>query len=371
MFNRIRPTLILLWLLFATPLVTHAHVKWFADFGFDDPPLSLGEAITPTFIGLTILTFVALGVAVLIDRRLDQMTWYQNVNAWFEARKHHSLLIMRIALGATLLLSWQADSLLVPDLTIETQPVLGWVQFILVGLLLFRATTPIAGIGTLVLYVIGIIQFGAFYMLDYAMFVGVGWFLAVSNVENIRIRATRLPALYFTVGFSLCWVALEKLIYPQWGLYVLEQNPQLALGFPLDFFLQGAAFVELALGYLLIICLLQRPIALVITAVFFLTTLVFGRTEVIGHTIIHAALLVFLLEGPGEVYKAPITFHERLPLRMAFASVNFVLLLALLIVPYAGISQVVFEEAQTTDTETTFAPLDDGSGLGLLLTGID
>lgn len=111
-------------------------------------------------------------------------------------------------------------------------------------------------------------------------------------------------------------------------MYVLEQNPQLALGFDLRFFLFAAAFLEFSLGYLLIIGLLERPLALTIT-------LVFGKLEVIGHTLIHGALVVFLLEGPGSVYKAPVRIHERIGLRAAFASVNFVLLLAVLMVPYA------------------------------------
>ena len=103
----------------------------------------------------------------------------------------------------------------------------------------------------------------------------------------------------------------------------------------LRFFLLAAAFVECSLGYLLIINLLQRPLALTIALVFFGTTLVFGKTEVIGHTLIHAALIVFLLQGPGSVFKPPIALHERTTLRTAFASVNFALLFALLLVPYA------------------------------------
>lgn len=119
---------------------------------------------------------------------------------------------------------------------------------------------------------------------------------------------------------------------------MLAQNPQLALGFPLDFFLTAAAFVEFSLGYLLIICLLQRPFALVVTLVFFTTTLVFGKTEVIGHTLIHTALVVFLIEGPGTVYRAPYTFHARPALRTAFASVNLGLLFVVLAVPYAALA---------------------------------
>ena len=42
----------------------------------------------------------------------------------------------------------------------------------------------------------------------------------------------RLPALFATVGFSLCWVALEKLVYPQWGLYVIGRHPQLDARLP-------------------------------------------------------------------------------------------------------------------------------------------
>src|SRR5690606_8212896 len=126
-----------------------------------------------------------------------------------------------------------------------------------------------------------------------------------------------------------------------WGLYILQQNPQLTLGLDTRFFLTAAAFIELALGYLLIIGLLERPIALAVT-------LVFGKTEVIGHTIIHAALLVFLLAGPGRVYPAPINIHRRLWLRVAFASVNFILLLALLIIPYSYVAQLQFEQTQQT-----------------------
>jgi hypothetical protein len=195
-------------------------------------------------------------------------------------------------------------------------------------------TVPIAGGGLILLYAIGLARFGAFHMLDYLLYAGAGYYLLVSNSRDPRVRGTGIPALFLTVGFSLCWVALEKIVYPQWGLYVLEQNPQLALGLDLRFFLLAAAFVEFSLGYLLIIGLLERPLALTITLVFFTTTLVFGKLEVIGHTLIHGALIVFLLEGPGSVYKPPVRIHERIGLRAAFASVNFVLLLAILLVPY-------------------------------------
>jgi hypothetical protein len=318
----------------ATAHPAWAHVKWFSRFSFGDRPRTAGELLTPLFIGLALLSMATIAAMVVLDRRLAELPAYRRVNEWLSSRSDRAVLVMRIGAGAALLLSWQADAMLAPELRIA-EGWLGWYQFALAFLLLFDRTVPVAGAGIMVLYGIGLVRFGPFHMLDYVVYAGIGYYLAMSGAGERKIRGTGLPALYAAVGFSLCWVALEKMVYPQWGLYVLQQNPRLALGLPLRFFLLSAAFVEFSLGYLLIINLLQRPLALVITLVFFTTTLIFGKVEVIGHTPIHAALVVFLLEGPGRVYKPPIALHRGLGLRTAFAAVNFALLLGILLVPYA------------------------------------
>ncbi|HLA63650.1 MAG TPA: DoxX family membrane protein, partial [Rhodothermales bacterium] len=325
--------LVPLLLLAFVPAPAWAHVKWFSRFSFADRPLTAGEVVTPTFLALALLSVVAIGALVVLDRRLAQAAWYRRIGTTLDAYRDRSPLVLRVATGAVLLLNWQADAMLVPELPASAAWV-GWFQFALVLLLLFQKTVPLAGVGLAVLYGLGIARFGPFHMLDYLFLSGFAVYFMVSNTENAKVRALGLPALYATVGFSLCWVALEKLVYPDWGLYVLEQNPMLSLGFPIAFFLVGAAFVELALGYLLIIGLLERPFALLITLVFFTTTLVFGKLEVIGHTMLHAALVVFLLEGTGGVYRPPVRLHERPALRVAFAAVNFAVLLAVLLVPY-------------------------------------
>jgi hypothetical protein len=327
--------------LFALPLVAllpgtaYAHVKWFTDFSFADRPRTLAEVLTPTFLALAALGAVAVGLLVLLDRAISGSAWYRRVDDWLAQRRDASVAVLRVALGAALLLAWQADTLLAPDL----HPVpawMGWAEFAVVPLLLFPATVPLAGVGVVLLYLLGALTFGPFYVLDYVFYAGAGYYLAVAGSQVRGLRGTGVPALYLTVGFSLCWVALEKLVYPQWGLYLLQEHPLLALGLPADFFLTGAAFVEFTLGYLLIIGLLGRPLALIITLVFFSTTLVFGKLEVIGHTPVHGALIVFLLEGSGRVYPPPIALHSRIPLRMAFGAVNFLLLLGALLVPYAA-----------------------------------
>ena len=325
----------------ATTERAFAHVKWFVETSFVAVPLSLGEVLTPTFFALTLLSMVTIGALVLLDTRMLHADAYGAIDEWLANRQEQSVVVMRVAAGAVLLMNWQADAMLVPEFSIGSAWV-GWLQFALALLLLFQKTTPIAGLGMILLYLYAVQRFGIFHMLDYMHYPGVGFFLAVSRASE-RSREAGIPALYASVGFSLCWVALEKIIFPQWGLFLLDEHPQLALGFPLEFFLLAAAFVEFSLGYLLILGVLGRPLALTITIVFFLTTLVFGKTEVIGHTLLHGALIVFLLRGTGEVYRPPIAFHSRLPLRVAFGAFNFALLLAMLIVPYTVVARELHE----------------------------
>lgn len=333
------------WLAIASivfPATAIAHVKWFSKFSLSDQPATVEEVVTPSFIWLAILTIVVISVLVVLEKKLSSARWYQRVNRWLEERSDNALLVLRVAMGATLLLSWQQDSIFAPELLIE--PWVGWAQFIVALLLLFPRTVAAAGLSVLVLYAYCIGVFGVFHMIDYLHFVGIGWYLFAAGSRTRALRETRIPALYITVGFSLAWVGLEKLFYPQWSLYILQLHPQLTLGFEADFFRVGAAFVELALAYLFLICLFERPIAAVVTLVFIATTIVFGKIEVIGHTAIHGALIVFLLEGRGNFYRAPIAWHSRLPWRLAFASVNYVILLALGLMAYAYTSQQVYLE---------------------------
>jgi len=291
------------------PTLASAHVKWFSQFTFSDKPLSLQEILTPPFWALMLLSIIVIGFLTFINNALAQNNKLKDLVKWIESYKGYSFVIMRASAAAVLLLSFQSGSLFVPELEVASEAI-GWISFFAAVLLLFPKTVIFSGISIIFLYLYGLSQFGWFHMLDYLLFLGVGYYLIVGCSKEVKVKETGLIVLYSTVGFSLCWVAMEKILYPQWSLYIFEQNPQLALGLDTQFFLLAAAFVEFCLGYLMIICLLQRPFAIVITVVFFATTLVFGKIEVIGHTLIHAALVVFILEGAGKTYKPPILFHN-------------------------------------------------------------
>jgi len=315
-----------------SPFSAYAHVKWFTH-NTDAHPVFFEDLNHPTFWFLLVISAVTLALITYADRLLEKSIVYQKFNSYLESYANRATLILRIFTGASLLLSWQADSMIAPELKIESGLV-GWYQFVLALLLLFAKTTPLAGLGMMGLYLYAMMQYGFFHLLDYLVYAAIGYFFLVSYFRQNRILHTRVPALYIGLGFSLCWAALEKISFPHWGMDVLRQQPGLTMGLPADFFLMSCAFVELCLGYLLIIGVLQRPLALTITLVFFITSSFFGKTEVIGHTILHGALLVFTVIGPGHYYPPPIEFHQRVGLRAAFVAINFVIIIGVMAVAY-------------------------------------
>lgn len=328
---------ILLLFFLVIPAIARAHVKWFTHGSYADKPVLPSEIFSPLFFQLAILTLAVVLIGVWLDQMLGKLKGYQRIDQWLSDRRDIATLVLRTALAMTYLLSWQDGSMLVPNVGVK-QEWIGWYQFLLTFLLIFPRTVPIAGLGTIFLYALGIAKYSGFHMLDYALYLGVGWYLTVSQAQQPRLRKSGLMVLYLTVGFSLCWVALEKFIYPTWAIEIIEER-NLNMGLDVNLFLAGAAFVEFGLGYLMLICMLQRPLAVVITLVFFTTTMVFGKVEVIGHTLLHGCLIVFLLEGRSVVYNRINRYIRSLPARMVFAVLVMVILFPALLYPYSALAQ--------------------------------
>lgn len=317
-----------------------AHVKWFSRYDYTQLPQQLHQITRPIFWLMMAIALVTLLIAVLTDKWLEKQPWAERVCNWFEAKQGTSLLVMRVAAFATLIVAWQQGTVLTPELAHDSI----WLerlQFIVLLLLLFPKTTTFAGIGFLCLWIYGAAEYGWFHMLDYVNLLGVAYFFIVRPFSGTWWRETALPVLYATVGFSLMWLGCEKLTYPQWALYLLEQHPILSLGLPAKFFLVGAAFVELGLGFMLLICLFSRSLSVTITLVFFLTSCIFGKVEIIGHTLLHASLIVFLFEGPGHSFTPPAWLHRTTFMRAAFATVNFVIVVMAMLFAYTNSARLL------------------------------
>lgn len=356
----IKILLCLIFIMIAIPV--DAHVKWFTDGSYADRPLTIGEIVNQLFLILLGCCLVAISLGVFLDYKLSYSAGYARLNNWFENRKNYGLIVMRVAAAMLLILSWQGDAMMAPTLKVPSNyDWIGWYQFVLAFLLLMPKTVPYGGIGMILLYIIGNFIYHPFHMLDYFLFVGAGFYLAARGSKKEKWQKAALTFLYFSVGFSICWVGLEKFVYPDWSLFLVKTHPQLALGLNFNFFVTSIGFVEFSLGYLLLVCLLQRPLAVLITFVFFLTTTVFGKTEVIGHTLIHGCLIVFLLEGPGTVY-TKLTNVFKTPLkRMVFSCVLFVITFFVLAVAYHSLAFEKYDKKQSylnNKTEHTHSQIE-------------
>ena len=309
-----------------------AHVKWFGGFDFRDPPLELGQVLTPLFWTLAGVSAATILLFVWSEGWVSRRAWVRRFEHLFNQHEDVPLTVMRIGIGMTLLLCWQAGTLLAPDFASPSAAAL-WAQFALVILLCFRPAVAWAGAGLVALYAYAGATYGFFRVLDYLLFVGVGWYFIAQSIAGGRWKRTALPALYASTGFCLLWLGIEKLVYPSWSAVLLERHPVLALGLDHGFFVVAAGFIELSLGFMLLICLQERLLALTITLVFFLTSLVFGRAEVVGHTPIHATLIVFLIAGAGRNLR-PLYWLPSLRLRVPVVVAGYFAVLFALLVPY-------------------------------------
>ncbi len=324
-------------------------MKWFSKYSYADQPLDLMEVLTPSFyllLGLSIIVIISL---TLLEEKIIKISWVSRIDQWFGSRSEHILYVMRIGVGVTLVWSWQADKVFAPELATSTGWVI-WLELAVAFLLVFRKTIRLAGVGILILYGVSISIFGFFHMLDYLLIAGVGWFFIAIQSKNPKIKITALPAVYATLGFCLIWLGIEKLVYPSWAKLLLQEHPVLALGVEHDFFVTAAALIEISLGFMILVCLQERLLALIITLVFVLTTLVFGKEEVVGHTLIHTVLIVFLFAGAGSA-TPPLHWIKNVKLRLPATALAFVVLLATLMVPYIYGSSVLYSVSNKKPTD--------------------
>lgn len=322
-----------------------AHVKWFTSFDFLDKSKETTEVANMIYWGLVALSILVISILIFLDRKMEQTNWSKKMNKWLDNRQKYSLDVIRIAMFAVLIISWVNSTILTPELN-ANNTLIPWTEFIIALLLLIPSTISLAGGLILLLYGYCIYKFGFFYMLDYLHFLGISIYLMTAKVQNERIKSIGIPALYITLGFALVWLAFEKLYYPAWSLYLLEQNPQLALGLPHDFFLQGAAFVEIGLGFMLLFGALERPLAGLITIVFITTSIIFGKTEVIGHTSLHAMLIVFILKGTGNFYNPPIDRWTKITWkRIVIAIFSYIILTTTILFVYKQIANYQYNIA--------------------------
>ncbi|WP_246168243.1 DoxX family membrane protein [Paenibacillus antarcticus] len=315
------------------PSHLYLHVKWFiADDGWISKPLT--KILTPDFIFWLCITLLVLLFATIINKEIERNIFVSKILDFLNRFNPYQLLIFRVGVGLGLMLQLCTGSYLAPTFLIDSW----WVYVLLIVAIIglfHRRLLPVSGFAIAFLYLNSALQYGLFHALDYFFYVGIIYYLfAVNN----RFKVSSIRVLYTLTGISLAWLSMEKMTMPGLTQTLIYEYKLPTLGFSTEEFVLIAAFIELALGWVLILGIMNRFTALLLTGIFLTTTTVFGFTEVVGHWIIHTLLLMFLIEGKGAP-SALYQFHQPMWLRCLFVVVNFCMLLICLMALFIWIQQ--------------------------------
>lgn len=299
-----------------------AHVKWFCAFNVAGQPRGLENVLCPDFeflAGLSLLILIAgcliegtpAGAAIL--RAMDRVT---------ALLRDNTELMFRAACGFFFVSIWAIGGiLLTPELSTNSTAV-GAIQLGIAAGMLSRRTMPLSALGIATLYAIAVWQNGIFHLADYPVFLGVAAYLAMVGLERDFFGFRPIDLVRWTAGITLMWASIEKWAYPEWSYPLFITHPSMALGFDPEFFMRAAGAVEFALAFALIWTPLARRIAAVILAAMFVSAVFeFGRTDLVGHTLIVVVLLAIIADGGGKA--ALVRFPWLVPFGYASALAGF------------------------------------------------
>ncbi len=311
-----------------TPYFAQAHVKWFTDIAPQKETIE--NILSPFFISLALLAAVVLGVLTLLIPRFAE--WKQ-IKVWddkLSSLRKYSRYLLKYGTAIALILQIINGTLFAPELQVSQMvSIIAWVS---VGFLLIphHVATKVGSAILLGLFVYITAEHGIFYMLDYSFYIAI---IGVLLVGKTKLENVGFPFLYLGTGLSLCWVAVEKWVYPSMSMDIIVNHHVPTFGFAPATFIVMAAFIEFIVGYLLVVGILNRVLGLVVTVIFIMTTMLFGFTEIIGHFMIHIVLIIFIIEGVS-FYNPPIKWHKTKLDQFIFVFLNFLFVLATIVLVY-------------------------------------
>ncbi|MWV47207.1 hypothetical protein GRF59_26795 [Paenibacillus sp. HJL G12] len=312
------------------------HVKWFAHQHLWYPE-SMSKVITPVFLFWLAFTLVALLIAAICNEKLEKYRFINQFHFFLNKLKRFQLTIFRIGVGLGFLLQLCTGTYLSPSFVSNHI----WVYLFLIAAmvgLLHRKLLLGSGLALTALYITAIVNYGIFQVLDYVFYVGIIYYLCFVNT---RWSPSINMVLYFFTGLSLAWIAMEKLTIPELAYSLVHDYHLPTMGFSVDQFVLISAFIELGLAWAFIVGLLNRFSAFLLTSIFILTTAVFGFTEIVGHTIVHTILILFIING-NDGFKTFFKFHRTLTMRCLFVVINFCVMLFGLLTVYISLGQWSF-----------------------------
>ncbi len=296
-----------------------AHVKWFCAFDIAGQPQGLQDVLCPDFELLIGMSALALISGAALEPTFIGRTMLTSLDRATSFVRDNSETMVRAATGFFFIAIWGVGGvLLTPELK-TSSPAVAAIHLSIAAGMLSRRTMPISALGILVIFIIALLNYGAFHLSDYPVFLGVAAYLTLSAKQERFFGASPLDMARWSAGITLMWASIEKWAYPEWSYPLFIEHPGLGMGFSPEFYMRAAGAVEFALAFSLMWSpLVRRAGALMLIPMFVSAVLTFGKIDLIGHTLIVAVLLATAAERSPEpvpvrrVYLVPLAYAASL-----------------------------------------------------------
>lgn len=322
-------SLAIMLVLILTPFIADAHVKWFTEL--EPEKETIDSIISPFFMMMTLICAGILAVLPQLLPKVMNFPLLKRIDLKLESYRKYSMTILKYGTAIALIIQVLSGSIFAPEITHQSAMLtyFSWASIFLL-LIPIQFTTRLGAIILLVLFGVLTVDYGVFHMLDYGFYLAIIFVLLMSKT---KLENWSFPFLYLATGLSLCWVAVEKWVYPAMSVDIVANHQVPTFFFSAATFVSISAFIEFVVGYLLVVGVLNRLLSFVLTGIFVMTTMLFGWVEVTGHFMIHVILIIFIIEGVS-FYKPPITIHKTVIDQMIFVFLNFIFVLATIVLIY-------------------------------------
>jgi len=334
-------------LLCSSPAV--AHVKWFVEHDVSKPPMPIGEVLNGTFIKMFLVAVALTYVFFLADRYIHEKRYLEAFDNSLKKFDGFASYVMRISAGIFFFALWiwylyhGSTFYITPELK-TTAPWVPWLHLLLALAVFTRWTVPITGIGVFILYAAAIGDYGIFHMLDYVIFLGIGFFLITVGLKSAAWRKSGFVTLFACAGLTLIWASVEKFGYADWTFPLFAENPDMLMGMEPRTFMTLSGIVEFSVTFVLLgaVSVVGRLVSLGMMSIFVLAVFEFGIVDAVGHLMIVAILFVLIVRGPTDARNMLVLPDKSVFTEAYFMTGLYFLAFVMVFILYYGLHFLIF-----------------------------
>jgi hypothetical protein len=325
------------------------HVKWFAPFDVTAHPKPIGEVINGTFIKCFLASVALVFGFFLADRLMYRRGIFRRLDERLRRLDEVSIMILGFAAAVFFFSLWTwyelhgTSFLITPELKTNVRFV-PWLHLLLAFCALFRRTLAAVGVGIFLLFGLALHDYPIFHLLDYMIFLGLGYFFTVVNIKSGKWRQSGFVVLFATTGITLLWAALEKFAYPEWSYDILRSHSDMLMGMRPEIYMTLAGFIEFCLAFVLLgaASIAGRAVAVGLQMIFMLAIFKFGVVDAIGHLMIIAILLVLVVRGPTRAREMLVLREKSVWTETYFMTGLYFLAFVMIFIGYYGLHAVFY-----------------------------